>query len=62
LDQNFFIRKAEALLRLAEATDDPTIADRLRDMAAHCYSQAELVSEEEPADAAVPPVKRATND
>jgi hypothetical protein len=62
MDQNFFIRKAQALLRLADATDDPTIADRLRDMAAHCCSQAEFLSEEEPADVFVPPVKRATND
>jgi hypothetical protein len=62
MDQNFFIRKAQALLRLADATDDPTIADRLRDMAAHCYSHAEFLSEEEPADVFVPPVKRATND
>jgi len=48
LDASFLVKKAQALLRLANATDDPTIADRMREMAAHCYSQAELLTEDDP--------------
>ena len=47
LDEYFLIRKAEALLRLADATDDPAIADRMRDLAAHCFSQAEQLSDDD---------------
>ena len=47
LDAYFLIRKAEALLRLADATDDPAIADRMRDLAAHCFSQAEQLSDDD---------------
>jgi hypothetical protein len=39
------------LLRLADATDDPAIADRMRDLAAHCFSQAELLSDDDLASA-----------
>jgi hypothetical protein len=35
------------LLRLADATDDPAIADRMRDLAAHCFSQAEQLSDDD---------------
>jgi hypothetical protein len=51
LDAYFLIRKAEALLRLADATDDPAIADRMRDLAAHCFSQAEQLSDDDLASA-----------
>jgi hypothetical protein len=47
LDAYFLIRKAQALLRLADATDDPAIADRMRDLAAHCFSQAEQLSDDD---------------
>ena len=47
LDAYFLIKKAEALLRLADATDDPAIADRMRDLAAHCFSQAEQLSDDD---------------
>jgi hypothetical protein len=43
LDAYFLIKKAQALLRLADATDDPAIADRMRDLAAHCINQARTV-------------------
>lgn len=47
LDAHFLIKKAQALLRLADATDDPAIADRMRDLAAHCFSQAEQLSDDD---------------
>jgi hypothetical protein len=47
LDGYFLIKKAQALLRLADATDDPAIADRMRDLAAHCFSQAEQLSDDD---------------
>jgi len=47
LDAYFLIRKAQALLRLADVTDDPAIADRMRDLAAHCFSQAELLTDDD---------------
>jgi len=47
LDAYFLIKKAQALLRLADATDDPAIADRMRDLAAHCFSQAEQLSDDD---------------
>jgi hypothetical protein len=47
LDAHFLIKKAQALLRLANATDDPAIADRMRDLAAHCFSQAEQLSDDD---------------
>ena len=47
LDAYFLIKKAQALLRLADATDDPAIADRMRDLAAHCFSQAELLTDDD---------------
>ena len=46
-DSNFFARKAEALLRFAEVAGDPAIEDRMRDQAAHCYSQAELLRDDD---------------
>ena len=46
-DSNFFARKAEALLRFAEAVGDPAIEDRMRDQAAHCHSQAELLRDDD---------------
>ena len=52
LDAYFLIKKAQALLRLADATDDPAIADRMRDLAAHCFSQAEQLSDDDPASGA----------
>jgi hypothetical protein len=47
LDAYFLIKKAQALLRLADATDDPAIADRMRDLAAHCFNQAEQLSDDD---------------
>ena len=47
LDGYFLIRKAQALLRLANATYDPAIADRMRDLAAHCFRQAEQLSDDD---------------
>jgi len=47
VDAYFLIKKAQALLRLADATDDPAIADRMRDLAAHCFSQAEQLSDDD---------------
>jgi hypothetical protein len=59
LDAYFLIKKAQALLRLADATDDPAIADRMRDLAAHCFSQAELLSDDDlPAADQTPPIRR----
>jgi hypothetical protein len=47
LDAHFLIKKAQALLRLADATYDPAIADRMRDLAAHCFNQAEQLSDDD---------------
>lgn len=47
MDAYYLIKKAQALLRLAAATDDPAIADRMRDLAAHCFSQAEQLSDDD---------------
>jgi len=47
LDAYFLIKKAQSLLRLADATDDPAIADRMRDLAAHCFNQAEQLSDDD---------------
>jgi hypothetical protein len=47
LDAYFLIKKAQALLRLANATEDPAIADRMRDLAAHCFRQAEQFSDDD---------------
>ena len=59
LDAHFLIRKAEALLRLADATDDPAIADRMRELAAHCFSQAEfLIDDDLPFADPAPPIRR----
>jgi hypothetical protein len=59
LDAHFLIKKAQALLRLADATDDPAIADRMRDLAAHCFSQAELLSDDDlPSADPTPPIRR----
>ena len=46
-DSTFFIRKAQALLRFADVVNDPAIEDRMRENAAHCHSQAELLSDDE---------------
>jgi hypothetical protein len=61
LDAYFLIKKAQALLRLADATDDPAIADRMRDLAAHCFSQAEQVSDDDLASANPAQAVRRTN-
>jgi hypothetical protein len=59
LDAHFLIRKAEALLRLADATDDPAIADRMRELAAHCFSQAEQLSDDDlPSTCPTGPIRR----
>jgi len=59
LDAYFLIKKAQALLRLADATDDPAIADRMRDLAAHCFSQAELLTDDDfPSPDPTPPMRR----
>jgi len=47
-DSAFFMRKAQALLRFADLTSDRAIADRMRDQAARCHSQAELLSDDAP--------------
>lgn len=47
VDSTFFRRKAQALLRFADIADDPTIANQMRDKAAQCYGQAELLSDED---------------
>ena len=46
-DSAFFMRKAQALLRFADVANDPAIADRMRDQAARCHSQAELLSDDD---------------
>jgi hypothetical protein len=59
LNAYFLIKKAQALLRLANAADDPAIADRMRDLAAHCFSQAELLSDDDLASGTpTPPISR----
>ena len=59
LDAYFLIKKAQALLRLANATYDPAIADRMRDLAAHCFRQAEQLSDDDlAADAPTGPIRR----
>ena len=47
-DSAFFMRKAQALLRFADVANDPAIADRMRDQAVHCRSQAEFLSDDAP--------------
>jgi hypothetical protein len=61
LDAFFLIKKAQALLRLADATDDPAIADRMRDLAAHCFSQAEQLSDDDLAEGNPTRPTRVTN-
>jgi len=46
-DSTFFTRKAQALLRFANVVNDPAIEDRLRENAARCHSQAELLSDDD---------------
>lgn len=62
-DSHFFVRKAEAFLRFADAAGDPAIADHMRDKAARCHSQAELLrdDDQEHLPRAVRPAERATS-
>ena len=46
-DPAFFTRKAQACLRFADIANDPAIADRMRDQAAYCHSQVELLSDDD---------------
>jgi hypothetical protein len=46
-DSTFFTRKAQALLRFADVVNDPAIEDRMRENAAHCHSQAELLGDDD---------------
>jgi hypothetical protein len=46
-DSTFFTRKAQALLRFADVVNDPAIEDRLRENAARCHRQAELLSDDD---------------
>jgi hypothetical protein len=47
MDAYYLIKKAQALLRLAKATDDPAIADRMRELAAHCFNKAEQLNDDD---------------
>jgi len=47
MDAYHLIKKAQALLRLAKATDDPAIADRMRELAAHCFNKAEQLDDDD---------------
>jgi hypothetical protein len=59
LDAYFLIKKAQALLRLANATYDTAIAERMRDLAAHCFKQAEQLSDDDlAAGASTRPIRR----
>jgi len=46
-DPTFFTRKAQALLRAADVVNDPAMEDRMRENAAHCHSQAALLSDDD---------------
>ena len=61
MDAYYLIKKAQALLRLAKATDDPAIADRMRELAAHCFNKAEQLNDDDLAAAPMLRVRRSNN-
>ena len=58
MDAYYLIKKAQALLRMANATDDPAIADRMRELAAHCFNKAEQLNDDDLASAPMLRIRR----
>ena len=58
MDAYYLIKKAQALLRMAKTTDDPAIADRMRELAAHCFNKAEQMNDDDLVSLPMPPFRR----